>query len=110
MFYFAVVALVAVASGALVKENIHGGECVCTNTDGVNARDAGGLSSHVVETLSSGSCGKINGGILTADGYTWYQVQYSGKVRASFCQIFFSPAPSRRSVPGCLQSHGLRPA
>ncbi|XP_059173237.1 uncharacterized protein LOC131953855 [Physella acuta] len=80
MLILAVTVLVAVVNGALIKDQIHGGECVCTNTAGVNARDAAGLSSHVVETLASGSCGKINGGILTADGYTWYQLQYGGRL------------------------------
>uniref|UniRef100_A0A2C9LLZ4 Protein kinase domain-containing protein n=2 Tax=Biomphalaria glabrata TaxID=6526 RepID=A0A2C9LLZ4_BIOGL len=80
MWSYALISLVAVVNAALVKENIHGGECVCTNTAGVNARDAAGTSSHVTEVLASGTCAKINGGILTADGYTWYQLQYAGKL------------------------------
>ncbi|XP_055867488.1 uncharacterized protein LOC106073623 [Biomphalaria glabrata] len=80
MWSYALISLVVVVNAALVKENIHGGECVCTNTAGVNARDAAGTSSHVTEVLASGTCAKINGGILTADGYTWYQLQYAGKL------------------------------
>jgi hypothetical protein len=34
-----------------------------------------GLSSHVVTSVSHGQCFKFNGGILTKDGYKWYEVQ-----------------------------------
>lgn len=36
---------------------------------------AAGLSSHILTSVSSGQCFKFNGGVLTKDGYTWYELQ-----------------------------------
>ncbi|KAJ8298962.1 hypothetical protein KUTeg_023022, partial [Tegillarca granosa] len=35
-----------------------------------------GLSGHIVGTVHHGECYTFNGGILTKDGYTWYQLQH----------------------------------
>ncbi|KAJ8301494.1 hypothetical protein KUTeg_020481 [Tegillarca granosa] len=35
-----------------------------------------GLHTSVHATLNSGECYKFHGGILTKDGYTWYQLQH----------------------------------
>jgi len=64
--------------GDITGTTVHAGDCVCATT-GVNARDHAGLSGHVVTTLSSGSCGTIFGGILTKDGYKWYEIKYNGQ-------------------------------
>lgn len=43
---------------------------------------AGHISASVVATVSRPECYKFHGGILTADGYTWYQLQnVQGHVR-----------------------------
>jgi len=36
---------------------------------------AASISASVVASVSKPSCYKLNGGILTADGYTWYELQ-----------------------------------
>jgi len=64
--------------GDITHSTVHAGDCVCATT-GVNARDNAGLSGHVVLTLSSGSCATIFGGILTKDGYKWYEIKYNGQ-------------------------------
>ncbi|GFO47804.1 spore cortex-lytic enzyme-like [Plakobranchus ocellatus] len=57
---------------------VRAGDCVCATT-GVNARDRAGLSGTIVTTLSAGQCGTIFGGILTKDGYRWYEIKYNSQ-------------------------------
>jgi len=33
------------------------------------------LSGNVLATVTNGECFKFNGGVKTADGYTWYELQ-----------------------------------
>lgn len=74
-----VLALVVVDVGAsLIGTTVRAGDCVCATT-GVNARDKAGLTGTVVVTLSAGQCGTIFGGILTKDGYKWYEIKYNGQ-------------------------------
>nr|UQE85584.1 lysozyme [Tegillarca granosa] len=65
---------------AVVQCNISGhiasGTCVCVTGTSVNARQDAGLSGHIVGTVHHGECYTFNGGILTKDGYTWYQLQH----------------------------------
>ncbi|KAK3105236.1 hypothetical protein FSP39_020417 [Pinctada imbricata] len=51
------------------------GSCMCLSTSGVHYRSAAGTHSHVYGSLNSGECYKFNGGVLTKDGYTWYELQ-----------------------------------
>ncbi|KAK3102387.1 hypothetical protein FSP39_011009 [Pinctada imbricata] len=52
------------------------GTCMCISGTGVHARTKAGLSGSIHATVNSGDCFKFHGGILTTDGYTWYQLQH----------------------------------
>ncbi|XP_060084568.1 uncharacterized protein LOC132563834 [Ylistrum balloti] len=51
------------------------GTCFCLTTSNVNAHSGPGLHEPVHASLSVNQCYKFHGGILTKDGYTWYQLQ-----------------------------------
>ncbi|XP_060595990.1 lysozyme-like [Ruditapes philippinarum] len=68
-------AVLLAAIGFSSAANPTTGSCLCVTANSVNVRDAAGLSSHVVTSVSHGQCFKFNGGILTKDGYKWYEVQ-----------------------------------
>ncbi|KAL3885720.1 hypothetical protein ACJMK2_025765 [Sinanodonta woodiana] len=75
---FLVIFVVALATKAMA--NITGqhpatGACLCISGSAVNARENHSTQSAVVASLNNGDCFKFNGGILTAEGYTWYQLQ-----------------------------------
>lgn len=79
MFYTAILLLLtaAVARGNITGQHPHAGKCLCLSGTGVNARDKPGLlGTHVIATVNTGECYKFHGGILTKDGYTWYQLQH----------------------------------
>ncbi|KAL3885718.1 hypothetical protein ACJMK2_025763 [Sinanodonta woodiana] len=68
----------ALASTAIANITGHHpttGACLCITGTAVNARDNHGIHATVVATLNNGDCFKFHGGILTADGYTWFQLQ-----------------------------------
>jgi len=69
------VLLSALVSGNITGQHPVSGTCLCLTGTNVNAHSAGGLHTSVVATVSQPSCYKFNGGILTSDGYTWYQLQ-----------------------------------
>ncbi|XP_033751759.1 lysozyme-like isoform X1 [Pecten maximus] len=62
-------------TSASISGHIASGTCVCLTTGGVHARSGAGLSHSILATLNSGECYKFNGGILTHDGYHWYELQ-----------------------------------
>ncbi|KAK3103377.1 hypothetical protein FSP39_018826 [Pinctada imbricata] len=79
-----------------VNANITGqhpepGTCMCIAGTGVHARTKAGLSGSIYAIVNSGDCFKFHGGILTTDGYTWYQLQHASgnKVRemAGGCHV-----------------------
>jgi len=70
--------LVARGQADITGGGVTSGDTVCA-TATVNARSAAGLSSAVVASMTSGACGRIHGGILTKDGYKWYELDYNGQ-------------------------------
>ncbi|WAR29255.1 hypothetical protein MAR_002823 [Mya arenaria] len=75
---FAVILFLTLA--ALTRADITGqhpasGTCLCVTGTNVNARASGHISASVVATVSKPECYKFHGGVLTADHYTWYQLQ-----------------------------------
>jgi len=78
MFALTLLALLGAAYADITHTTVHTGDCVCATTT-VNARSAAGTSASVVTQLSNGDCGKIHGGILTKDGYKWYEIDYNGR-------------------------------
>lgn len=76
-----VAVLTLVLLGAtLTSANITGqhptsGTCLCLTGTNVNARSSPSIHGSVVGSVSKPECYTFHGGILTADGYTWYQLQ-----------------------------------
>ncbi|XP_060561249.1 uncharacterized protein LOC132721018 [Ruditapes philippinarum] len=77
-----VVVLLCVISGVtftsadITGQHPASGTCLCLTGTNVHARSAAGLSGSIVATVSKPECFKFHGGILTKDGYTWYQLQH----------------------------------
>ncbi|WAR03343.1 LYS-like protein [Mya arenaria] len=96
--------LVALATAAPAS-----GTCMCVNTAALHVRDQAGLSSNVVATASSGECYKFNGGVITKDGYTWYELQNvhgHSRVWAASNYLTVSPA-SHCGSSGSTGSHSF---
>ncbi|XP_041347735.1 uncharacterized protein LOC121367551 [Gigantopelta aegis] len=78
-----VLALILLAAGAhadITHASVHAGSCVCVHGAGVHARNQPGVTgTHVRATLNSGSCFTLTGGVITKDGYKWFEVNYSGQ-------------------------------
>jgi len=55
------------------------GDIVVT-TANLNVRSGPGLGYSVIKTEPSGTTGKVVGGPVDADGYTWWKIQYSDGV------------------------------
>merc|ERR1712154_38607 len=77
MLSLLVISLIGAAVADITHTTVHSGDCVCATTT-VNARSAAGTSASIVTSMSSGDCGKIHGGILTKDGYKWYELDFHG--------------------------------
>lgn len=76
--FFSIVFDVTVVIADITSSKVRTGDCVCPTTS-VNARDKAGLSSNVVLSLTQTMCGTIYGGILTRDGYKWFEIKYNGQ-------------------------------
>lgn len=63
----------AVALSALVPSFVTG-STVSVAADGLNLRAAAGLDGAVLDTLAAGETATVTGDLVSADGYTWYQV------------------------------------
>ncbi|MFB6176322.1 MAG: M23 family metallopeptidase, partial [Halobaculum sp.] len=55
------------------------GQSVATTAD-LNVRDGPGTDSDVLDTAPTGSDGTVVNGFATADGYTWWKVEFDGSV------------------------------
>ncbi|CAL1547515.1 unnamed protein product [Lymnaea stagnalis] len=66
---------VCVVNGALDKATVKAGDCVCATTT-VSGRASGSTSAAILATLNANDCGKIYGGILTAEGHTWFEITF----------------------------------
>ena len=64
------------ASDWLLYSRFGAGDGVQT-TSGLSVRDAPGLSSSTIDTAWSGESGTVVGGPVDADGYRWFEVDYS---------------------------------
>ncbi|KAL4224547.1 hypothetical protein ACF0H5_015249 [Mactra antiquata] len=90
------------------------GSCLCVTASSVNVRDAAGLSTHVIASVNHGDCFIFNGGILTKDGYTWYELQHvSGHNRAwiasNYVHVSAASQCSGGSVSGGNFASGIVP-
>ncbi|MCI3756291.1 hypothetical protein MQA17_25540, partial [Escherichia coli] len=66
---------VAVAQANLAGVSVATGDCLCVSGSGVNARNQPGTTgTTVVAVYNTGTCFHFYGGILTKDGYTWYEL------------------------------------
>ncbi|XP_048779914.1 uncharacterized protein LOC125683130 [Ostrea edulis] len=68
--------LAAGVSANITGQHVTSGECVCITGTNVNARTSAGLSASVGATLNTGDCFKIHGGVLTRDGYKWFELTH----------------------------------
>jgi hypothetical protein len=71
----ATVLLSALVSGDITGQHPHAGTCLCLTGTNVRTHSQPGLHSSVLGSVSKPECYKLHGGILTKDGYTWYQLQ-----------------------------------
>ncbi|MGC8913316.1 MAG: glucosaminidase domain-containing protein [Thermoplasmata archaeon] len=53
---------------------------IVETTANLNVRNGPGLSYRIIKTEPSGTTGKVVGGPVDADGYTWWRIQYSDGV------------------------------
>lgn len=74
------------------------GDDVMINSNNVNVRSGAGTGYSVIDQLNYGEIGEVIGGPSTANGYTWYQIQYevslTGWVAGTFLSISNTPPPS----------------
>ncbi|KAH3746897.1 uncharacterized protein LOC127847862 [Dreissena polymorpha] len=92
MLFFAIaVSLATVSYADITGQRPASGTCLCVTGTNVNARASGSSHAAVVGTVSTPECYKLNGGIVTADGYTWYELQnvngHKGWVAGTFLSI-----------------------
>ncbi|KAL4216412.1 hypothetical protein ACF0H5_024138 [Mactra antiquata] len=66
---------VVLTSADITGQHPQSGTCLCLTGTNVNAHSSGDLQASVIASVSKPSCYKFHGGIHTADGYTWYQLQ-----------------------------------
>ncbi|CAC5390236.1 Lysozyme 3,Lysozyme 2,Lysozyme 1,Invertebrate-type lysozyme,Lysozyme [Mytilus coruscus] len=74
--YFLIFSVIVAIARASISGHIATGTCVCVTGSTVNARHTASIHGHIIGQVHSGECFKFNGGIHTADGYTWYQLQH----------------------------------
>ena len=67
------------------------GARVAVDTDALNVRAAAGLDAKVVNLLPNGYVAFISGGPVSADGYTWYQVDAMDVTLGWVAGEFLSP-------------------
>ena len=74
------------------------GDDVFINSNNVNVRSGAGTSYGVIDQLNYGAIGEVIGGPTTANGYTWYKIQYetslTGWVAGTYLTISDTPPPS----------------
>merc|ERR1712154_77060 len=110
MLSLLVISLIGAAVADITHTTVHSGDCVCATTT-VNARSAAGTSASIVTSMTSGSCGKIHGGILTKDGYKWYELDYNNQrvwVAGNYLRLSGSTSGGTSSGGGsaCRKNHG----
>ncbi|XP_060561248.1 uncharacterized protein LOC132721017 [Ruditapes philippinarum] len=81
---------VTVTSANITGQHPASGTCLCLTGTNVHARSSAGLSGSIVATVSKPECYKFHGGILTKDGYTWYQLQHVNGHNAWVAGTFLS--------------------
>ena len=56
------------------------GDDVAINSNNVNVRSGAGTGYAVIDQLNTGAIATVIGGPSTANGYTWYRIQYAGSL------------------------------
>ncbi|MCA9833744.1 MAG: SH3 domain-containing protein [Thermomicrobiales bacterium] len=64
------------------------GEAIYVNTDWVNLRSTASTSADIVDVLLQNANGKVLDGPTSADGYTWYQMQFGDVTGWAAAQYF----------------------
>lgn len=71
------------------------GDFVAVNSNNVNVRSGAGTSYAVIDQLNLGQTGEVIGGPTSANGYVWYQIEYSisstGWVAGTFLSLSVNP-------------------
>lgn len=74
------------------------GDDVFVNSNNVNIRSGAGTSYGVIDQLDYGVIGEVIGGPSSANGYTWYKIQYetslTGWIAGAYLTISNTPPPS----------------
>jgi len=94
--FLAVTFLAGLVSADITGQHPLSGTCLCVTGTNVNARSSPGLSSSVVASVSTPHCYKFHGGILTKDGYTWYQLDHVNGHTAWLAGSFLSIGSSSK--------------
>ncbi len=72
------------------------GSSVTVNSNNVNIRSGPGTTYSIIDQLNTGAAGLVIGGPTTANGYTWYQIQYetslTGWIAGTFLTVSSSPS------------------
>ncbi|KAK7102321.1 uncharacterized protein [Littorina saxatilis] len=104
----AVCLLLTTVRANLSGTTVHSGDCVCVSGTGVRARDRAGLhGTSVVGTYNTGTCFKIYGGILTTDGFKWYEVSNGGN-RMWIAGNFLTKGTSSQCAAGSCSAEQKR--
>jgi uncharacterized protein YgiM (DUF1202 family) len=73
------------------------GDDVSINSNNVNVRSGAGTSFSVIDQLDTGALGEVIQGPSSANGYTWYKIQYetslTGWVAGQYLTISNTPPP-----------------
>src|SRR5262249_37438205 len=95
-FFFAVALLdrVATAQPEPSPPKFQIGNPVCTLRGGLDVRSSPSLAGNVLGTQSSSSPGKVTGGPSTADGFTWWEVDFDAGVDGWTAEDFLTAVTS----------------
>jgi len=74
------------------------GDDVFVNSNNVNVRSGAGTSYSIIDQLDDGALAEVIGGPSSANGYTWYRIQYetslTGWIAGTYLTISNTPPPS----------------
>ncbi|MER3486890.1 MAG: hypothetical protein C4345_13860, partial [Chloroflexota bacterium] len=87
---------------AAIDPGFTAGDQVEVTTDALNLRNAAGLTSEILDTMSLGTTATILDGPVTADGIPWYQVDASGFGEGWVAAGFLTLASETFSVDSVL--------
>lgn len=74
------------------------GDDVVVTSNNVNIRSGAGTTYSIIDQLDAGALAEVIGGPTTANGYTWYQIQYetslTGWIAGLYLDLSGTPPPS----------------